>query len=291
MQHVFTAVAILWTAFSVLIGGTITAFYAAALGVLHTGWLLLMKWWTSWNPAHHIPFVWLSTLAATFYWALLGVRWDVQNEVIDPHPGPKVVEANHGSFMELFLVYWVILQFIRGDLVIVVKQELAEHPVGKWLIVKPMQYIDRIILIDRSNREAALAAIRDYLDRNGASPDLLIVIFCDQTRPTDKKRAQQNKAHGSTWRRVLRPSRGGAWLITHLLAELTGGQLQRFEVCHGFSRPQQTEIDLHRILGARYWARIRRITDPLPATAEAYGPMLTARWEEMDQELVARQET
>lgn len=286
------AVTKVWAAFAVLVGGLITLFYAGLLGALHLGWLLLMQWVTRWNPAHLVPYAWLTSLAGVLYWLLLFIHWDVQDERhLETRAGPKVVEMNHGSFLEMFLGYWMALRCIRGDLVIVVKKELADHPVGRWLIVRPMQFIDRIILLDREDREASMLAIRSYIERHGKSSNMLIVIFCDPHRPTEARRNAQNLESGSSWKRVMRPSRGGAWLITSLLNEITGGTLRRLEVCHGLSRPQQKKYDFYRVLGAKYWARIRDIVDPLPETPEAYGPELTARWEDMDKALVARQET
>ena len=245
------------------------------------------------NPFIRAPLVWLNIV----YWVTYRVCMSITSLVRDDavalgELGVKVVEMNHGSFMEMFLGFRAALKYVSYNVVLVGKVELKEHWLAKWIIVLPMQRLGRLILIDRNNRDQALQTIRDYITRHGKPADSLVyVILCDQTRPTDAKRRRQNKDQAACWQRVLRPSQGGAWTIISALTEVVGHTPIRIQVAHGISRPQRTDMDAWRVVDGTHHVCVTRICDPLPSTPEEYGPQLTARWRAIDDWLVGIQET
>lgn len=277
----------------IVLGVLITLLYAIAFVLLHLVWHL-----TNWlvphrSLAYRIPPVWLWNLKRVVYEFVMGVKFDIQNEIAGDTRGPKVVEMNHGSFIEMFLAYAVALRFISGDSVIVTKLELLWHPVAAPIIIWPMIFGGRWIGLDRKNASACVMAITRFLDRQGDNPDITIFVLCDGTRPTLKKRTEHHQNTGEIWHRVLRPKRRGPWLLSHALGQASlrahGVEARRYEIAHGVSTPQVTETDVHRMVGGTYWARLRAILTPLPSTAEAYGEELTTRFREIDEELTKRE--
>lgn len=279
---------------ALFLGGLVTAFHSGLIVVFSPIWMALVgNRGRLGNPLELVPYSWLNALHAMVYWPVLGIRSVIEDQAgVLSQKCVKVVEMNHGSFMEMFLGYKTVLNHVSRRPVIVVKQELAQHWFTNLLIVKPMLAIHSIILVDRKNGAAAKQAITEYIAQlDEGDQDVAFVILCDQTRPTDKKRAKQNEEQGANWQRVLRPSRGGTWTLTNALLHATDGNLLRLQVGHGLSRPQHTELDIPTIVGTRYWARITKLEDPLPSSPELYGPDLLRRFEEIDEDLVSRQET
>ncbi len=271
---------------AVALGLLITAFYSGLI-------IVLGPLWKSPSPLEHVPRLWLNTLYYLVYWPVLGIRPTIDDKAMVLNDKKvKLVEMNHGSFMEMFMGYRTVLNYVCAKPVIIVKRALEDNPFTDWLIVRPMSRLNLIILVDREKGETAKAAIKTFILGLGEhGRDKVFVILCDQTRPTDTKRDKQNADQKANWRRVLRPSQGGVWTLTDALYTATADQLTRVQVAHGFSRYQHTEVDAHRVVGSDYWAEISVLNDALPGSPDEYGPELTERFKRIDAELVKRQET
>jgi len=274
------------------VGVLVTAFYAAVILVGVPVRERFVRDTSRDSPFVLVPFLWLESIALPVYRVCMGIASRVQDDANAlATQTSKVVEMNHGSFMEMFLGFHTALKYVSRNVVLVGKIELTDHWLAKWLIVRTMQKIGRIILIDRSDRTQALGAIQDYIHQQGqASRDRVYVILCDGTRPTDAKRQEQNMQLSANWQRVLQPRPGGSWTICSLLQEVLGYAPLRIQVAHGMTRPQHTELDAWRVVGSTHHAHVTLVNGQLPDSASAYGPQLTERWQQIDRWLVSLEE-
>lgn len=237
------------------------------------------------NPFAWIPFVWAAFVTHVCARGILGVRVVVRGTVAPAHRRELVLcIGNHPSALGMPIVGWVITRYLAARIVAVGKREHVWNPFIGW----PLMIARAVILINRRDRAAARASIRNGLRQLGDAARALI-IFPDMRRPTPARIAADCAKFADripnirAWLRyTLVPRTGG-------LAEILQSVHQSVRIIHvtgAFDVEEFGVTDASRVIGRTYYVDVVEQSDPpLPTDDAALACALNVLWEEKNRRI------
>lgn len=239
------------------------------------------------NPFAWIPRVWAAFVTHVCVRGILGVRVVVRGTVAPARARELVLcIGNHPSALGMPVIGWVITRYLAPRVVAIGKREHAWNPFIGWTLI----IARAVILIDRSDRAAARAAIRDGL-RRLANAARVLIIFPDMRRPTlariaaDCEKFADRIPNIRTWlRHTLVPRAGG---LTEILQSVHRS-VRIIHVTGAFDVEEFGIGDVPRVIGRTYYVDVVEHSDPpLPTDDAALARALNALWEAKNLQIAA----
>lgn len=236
------------------------------------------------NPFERIPQWWSAFVTHVCVRGVLGVRVVVRGAVAPARAHELVLcVGNHPTSLALPVVGWVITRRIAPRVVAVGKREHRWNPFFGW----PLIITRAVILIDRSDRVAAMASIRAGL-RRIADAARTILIFPDAHRPTpariaaDRERFADRIPNVRAWlRHTLVPRVGG---LSEVLQQLHRS-IRVVHVTAAFDVSESGVGDAARVIGRTVYVDVEEAVERLPTEPHALARALNRIWEEKNRRI------